>query len=326
MTYITNTITNANPGPTLYSAIETAMLAQGWTLVDTVTIGSNTHKVLKSAGASGGNTYGLDWYLDINYPTTGTTGGIRFCPFESYDAVNHLGIRGPYSANSITIDATTFSRYGATGYALETNWANSASYAQLSTALTTAAFTYRISVTRNRIVGLLDNVPGAFFYAGFFTPSSAFSSNAGSALFPLVQAIVTPTGGAQSGTTSSNACLTRLPNLATMTNSGWSYHVTIPNPSINSSGFPEGQIGVAASPFTGRSTGAPLIVAANAGGANASTPSNATPLVDNIGTIDDIIGAYVNTGSVRGDSMTVGSDTWYDCAPSSAFTLFFRGV
>lgn len=329
MTFITGTITNANPGPTLYSAIETAALALGWTLVDTVTIGGNTHKVLKSAGASGGNTQGLDWYLDINYPTTGTTGGIRFCPFETYNASTHVAGGGPYSQSNTTIDATYYSRFGATQSALETNWANTTSYTGLSTALVTIAFTYWISITRDRIIVMLSNVATAIAYAGFFTPSSAFSSNAGSALFPLVAAYLSPPSGASySNATNSTACLTRLPKLGAMASSGWQYHCIIATNTANFGNFPEGQIGVAVSPFTGRSTGTPLTVAANAAGLSLTGPSSNTTsaATDGIGTIDDIIVDYVSAGSIRGDSITIGSDTWYGITPSTASGLFFRGV
>lgn len=329
MTFITGTITNSNPGPTLYSAIETAALALGWTLVDTVTIGSNTHKVLKSAGASGGNSQGIDWYLDINYPTTGTTGGIRFCPFETYNATSHVAGGGPYSQSNTTIDATYYSRFGATQSALETNWANTTSYTGLSTSLVTIAFTYWISITRDRIIVMLSNVATAIAYAGFFTPSSAFSSNAGSALFPLVMAYLSPpANSSNSNGASSTACLTRLPKLSAMTNSGWNNHCIIATNIAYFGNFPEGQLGVGVSPFTGRSTGTPLTVAANASGTSLTAPASsaASAATDAIGTIDDVIVDYVSSTSIRGDSITIGSDTWYGISPSNVSGLFFKGI
>jgi hypothetical protein len=269
---------------------------------------------------------GLDWYLDINFPTTGTTGGIRFCSFETYNASTHVAGGGPYASSNTTIDLTQYSRFGSTQSALETNWLNTASNS-LSTALTTTAFAYRISVTRNRIIVLLDNVPGQIAYAGFFTPSSAFASNAGSALFPLVTTVLSPANSVSSSG-SANACLSRMPKLGTMTGFGWVYHCVIPSNVTYVGGSPEGQPGVAVSPFTGRSTGSPLPVIANASGANITAPSTSpnAALLDNIGTIDDVIATYVSTGSVRGDSVTIGSDTWYDCTPSAAATLFFRAI
>jgi hypothetical protein len=328
MTTINGTITSANPGPALYSALETAMLADGWTLEDTVVIGGNTHKVLKSAAA--GNVQNLDWFLDINYPTTGTTGGVRFAPFEAYTAASDLGVRGPYTANvSTTIDGTTYSRFGATGSALETNWANSASYTGLSLALTTGSFNYRISVTRNRIISLLTNSPNQIAYAGFFTPSAAHASHAGAALFPLVMAVFNSTvasaiTGGSAGTTT--LALTRLPKLTTMVANGWATYGIVPTQVVGVGGAPEGQIGTLVSPFTGRSSVRPLPVLINAAGTTISAITTSTPLVDEIGTIEDVACGYVATTSIRDDSVTIGSDTWYDVTPSSASTLFFRAI
>jgi hypothetical protein len=328
MTTINGTITSANPGPALYSALETAMLADGWTLEDTVVIGGNTHKVLKSAAA--GNAQGLDWYLDINFPTTGTTGGIRFAPFESYTAASDLGIRGPYTANvSTIIDATTYSRFAATGSALETNWSNSASYTGLSLPLTTGVFNYRVSVTRNRIIAMLTNNPNQIAYAGFFVPSAAHASHAGAALFPLIMAVFSSSAsaavtGGSAGTTS--VALTRLPKLTSMLSNGWATYAIVPTSTAGIGGSPEGQVGVAVSPFTGRATLRPLPILINAQGTTISAPSTSTALLDEIGTIEDVACGYVSSSSIRDDSVTIGSDTWYDVTPSASSTLFFRGI
>lgn len=330
MTTINGTISaNANPGPAFYAAIEPTLLALGFTLVDTVVIGGNTHKVLKSAGASGGNTYGLDWYLDINYPTTGITGGIRFAPFEGYNASTHVATNGPYASSSLTIDPTTYSRFGTTPSALETNWVNSASYTAISGSLVTAAFNYRVSITRDRIIALLTNNPGQLHYAGFFTPSAAHSSTAGAALYPLVMAVLTAGSGYSFTSTSAsqtNCAFTRLPKLSAMTSSGWAGSGIIATQVGGVGGAPEGQIGTAASPFTGRSTLKPLPVMMSASGVSVSSVGNNTPLVDDVGTLDDVSCGYVSSSSVRDDSVTVGSDTWYDCSPNSNSTLFMRGV
>jgi hypothetical protein len=328
MTTINGTITSANPGPALYTAIETAALADGWTLDDTVVIGGNTHKVLKSAAA--GNVQNLDWFLDINYPTTGVTGGIRFTPFESYNAGTDQGTRGPFSGTSnTTIDATTYSRYGATGSALETNWANTTSYTGLSHALTTSAFSYRISVTRNRIIALLTNNVSQIAYAGFFTPTAAHASWAGAALFPLVVAkltIGTASSTSENSAASVTACLTRLPKVAALASSGWGHHVTIPTTTTYIGTQGEGQIGVADSPFTGRRSFAPLRIWGNSSGTSASVPGTSTPGLDELGSLDDVGIGYVLSSSIREDSVTVGAETWYATTPSASATLFFRGI
>jgi hypothetical protein len=320
MTFITPaSITNANPGPTLYAVIETAALALGFTLDDTVTIGGNTHKVLKSAAA--GNTYGLDWYLDINYPTTGTTGGMRFAPFEGYTAASDVGTRGPFG-NTVTstLDATTYSRYGATTNALETNWTNNSSASGVSMPLSTSAFTYWISITRDRIIVLTSVNVSIIYYTGFFTPSSAHSSNAGAALFPLVMAAIST--GAQCATgngSTATMAFTRVPKASTI---AWADSGRINSLAPQVHALVEGQVGTAVSEFTGRATIIPLQVQMG----SASVPSTSTPLAANVGQISDVATGYVTTAAVRGDTVTVGSDTWYAATASGSATLFMRGV
>jgi hypothetical protein len=48
--------------------------------------------------------------------------------------------------------------------------------------------------------------------------------------------------------------------------------------------------------------------------------------VNTIGTIDDVIIAFVNPASGQRDTLTIGSDTWYAAAPSSNATILFRGI
>lgn len=314
MTFITGSITNANPGPALYAVIETAALADGWTLDDTVTIGGNTHKVLKSAAA--GNTYALDWYLDINYPTTGTTGGIRFCPFEGYTAASDVATRGPRTGSSdSTIETTYYSRLGATTQALETTWANTASNTGLSTALTTSAFTYWVSITRNRIIVLLSNVGTSVAYAGFFTPTSAHTSHAGASLFPLVMAVIN-SGASAFASTSSTASMafTRVPK---STSTNWGSNAGTDRLGLITSG----QVGVADSLNTGQTLLSPLPVYMGAQAASSSVPGGSF-----VGTFDGLATGYVVSSAIRGDTVTVGSDTWYALAPSSSVTVFLKGV
>lgn len=320
MTFITGTVTNANPGPTLYALIETPALAAGWTLDDTVVIGGNTHKVLKSAAA--GNTYGLDWYLDINYPTTGITGGMRFTPFEGYTAASDVGLRGPYSAANAVLDATTYSRFGATTSALETNWANSASYTALSATLSTSTFTYWITITRDRIIVMTSLQATQVSYAGFFTPTSAHSSNAGAALFPLVTATVTANSASTSSTTPSSVTMafTRTPKLTSIPSWGSSAYATAQAGVLGF--FGSGQAGVAASEITGASQLVPVPILMGVG----VTPGVGSTLSALAGYFDGVAAGYVLSSAVRGDSLTVGSDTWYAATPSGSYGLFFKGA
>ncbi len=318
MTYITGSITNANPGPTLYALIETAALADGWTLDDTVVIGANTHKVLKSAAA--GNTYALDWYLDINYPTTGTTGGIRFTPFEGYTAATDLALRGPRSgASDTTIDATTYSRYGLTASALETNWANTTAYTTMSVVLSAAATTYWISITRNRIIVLLSSAPTQLAYAGFYTPLSSVSTWAGAALFPLITTVIPATAIAVASTTASTtaASLTRLPKATTVQ---WGTHVSVQG--LIPLNYVGGQAGTAVSPFTGEVAIVPLPIVAGGTSVNAAS-GNTTAF---IGNLDGVATGFVAGTTVRGDTLTIGADTWISHTISSSQAVFFKAV
>ena len=324
MTFISTPITSANPGPAIYAAIETAALADGWTLDDTVTIGSNTHKVLKSAAA--GNAQGKDWYLDINYPTTGTTGGIRFAPFEGYTAASDVGLRGPYATTNSTIEATNYSAFGATTSALETSWSNTASYTNLSLALTTGSFTANVSVTRNRIIVQLTNDQNKIAYTGFWTPSSAHSSHAGASLFPLIMTVLVNSNAksTSAGGTGASAALTRAPKAAS-TNFGqtwsWANSVAVPITDLYAAGLHAGQPGIATSPFTGTNDLVPVPVLMG-------WPSQFTGTYhsSNVGYLDGVaIGAIAST-AIRADEVTIGSDQWYATAPSSSFAVWFKAV
>lgn len=327
MTFITGSITNANPGPALYTVIETAALADGWTLDDTRVIGANTHKVLKSAAA--GNTYGLDWFLDINYPTTGITGGIRFAAFEGYTSGTGLAVNGPYTGSSTVIDPTTYSRFGSTGSALETNWYNTAAHTAMSNMLSTSAFTYWVSITRDRIIVMLTTQPSIIHYAGFYTPTAAHASHAGASMFPLITTRVTTTNSATTATSvsaasvaTSTASLTRIPKI---TSGNW-------NTNCSTWGGPQlvgtlgagviGSGGLSPSEITGETTVTPVpILAGSAVAATVGTTPSAF-----IGTLEDVGGASVVATSVRGDTVTIGADTWYACTHATQFTLLFRGV
>lgn len=317
MAFITGSVTNANPGPTLYALIETAALGIGWTLDDTVVIGSNTHKVLKSAAA--GNTYGLDWYLDINYPTTGITGGMRFAPFEGYTAASDVGLRGPYQASNTTIDATTYSRFGASTSALETNWANTASFSALSATLSTSAFTYWISVTRDRIIVMTSLQATAIFYTGFFTPTALHTSHAGASLFPLVMARVSPNTGATTDTSSSTTTMsfTRVPK-ATSINWGGS-GIVVGAASTVGWGL-AGVVGTGVSEYTGLTQiiQLPVVMGTN--------QINTGAGYAHVGYLNGLAEGFTVGTAVRGDTITVGSDTWYATTVSSNLSLFMAGV
>lgn len=319
MTYATGTINNANPGPTLYTALETTLIAAGYTLVDTVVIGARTHKVLKSEAAS--NSYALDWYLNIHYPTTGA-GSIFFTPFESFDPATDLAYRGPYTAASTTIDPTTYSRYGATGYTLETNWQNTGSATGYDNPLSTSAFNYYFTATPDRTIFASTVVPGEMHYAGFFTPTAEHAAHAGAAMFPLITAhfaTASTTSQSSSSSTSCSASLTRMPKFTT---ASWQSNVIIDIPYARMSG----QVGaLGASGGSGQITVARKPVTMGVSGLNATSASIYSPGL--VGYLSDVGNTWTDGTIVRGDTLLDNNgDTWVGIEDSSNVGLWFRAV
>jgi hypothetical protein len=291
MTLITPTIAaDANPGPLVYAELATAMLALGWTLDDTRVIGARTHKVMKSAAA--GNSRNLDWYLDISYPTTGVASGLLITPFEGYNSATGLATRGPYSANDTTLDGTTYSRFGATASALETNWANTASWTQLDSPLSISSFAMIASITRDRVILLVGTEPTQASYAGFFTPTAEHAAHAGAALFPLITTRLSGATARDSsgGSGSVQVAMTRLPKVSTV---NWNGHCTL----APITSFMGGRVGGAVSAVDNRVTGSPFYVAAGA---------TATGGAATIGELDGVLAANADPAVVRGDTVNAG--------------------
>jgi hypothetical protein len=313
MTYWEETIpADANPGPLVHTALATKLLAQGWTLEDTVVIGARTHKVYKSAAA--GNTYALDWYLDVSYPTTGVASGVLLAPFEGYTAASDVALRGPYTASNTTIDGTTYSRLGATTSALETNWANTTSHTSLDTPLSTSAFVINASVTRDRVVLLASTEPTQISYTGFYTPTAAHVTHAGAALFPL---IMTRLNGSSdrvtSGTASAaSAAVTRVPKLSTIQ---WAASVIVtPNTArLN------GRIGGATSEGDNQITTVPFLVAIGAASINA-------PGASHVGELDGIQVGWADAAVARGDVVTIDGATFTLSTVTSSATVCMEQV
>jgi hypothetical protein len=312
MTYWEETIpADANPGPLVHTALATKLLAQGWTLEDTVVISTRTHKVYKSAAA--GNTYGLDWYLDISYPTTGIASGVLLAPFEGYTAASDVALRGPYSASSAVIDATTYSRFGATTSALETNWANAATFTSLDTPLSTSAFVINASVTRNRVILLSSTEPTQVSYCGFFTPTSAHVAHSGGALFPLVSTRLLSHADRVSSSTASSvsAVLTRVPKSSSVS---WAAHCIVGPNTMRMNG----RIGGAASEGDNQITTVPFLVAF--GGVSWGTGVTAQ-----IGELDGVQCGWADPAVARGDVVTVGGVT-YTLSTQSGGTILMAQV
>jgi hypothetical protein len=297
MTYWEETIpADANPGPLVYTALATKLLALGWTLEDTVVIGARTHKVLKSAAA--GNTYNLDWFLDVSYPTTGIATGLMLCPFEGYTAASDVALRGPYAASSTTLDPTTYSRFGATTSALESSWVNSSFFSSLDTPLSTSAFVINASVTRDRVILLSSTEGTQVSYCGFYTPTAAHVAHAGASLFPLVLARLSGLSERASSTTNASvaAALTRIPKVSAVQ---WGTHCVVGPITMRING----RIGGSASEVDSQITTSPFLV-----GAGGSTWSSAAG-VSQIGELDGVQGGYADAAVTRGDTVVVDGVT-----------------
>jgi hypothetical protein len=324
MTFVQNVATpiaSPNPGPALYAALEPTLFALGWELIATVVIGGNTHKVLRSAGA--GNAQGLDFYVDINYPTTGITGGIRIAPFEDFNPTGNLGIRGPYAqSNQGVPDPTTFSRFGAAGYALETTWNNTASSTALSLVLATSGLVYWASITRNRIILMLSSLPTRMIYSGFYLPTPEFAAHAGDALFPLI-VVVTFAGanmGADSAGSNSYMSFTRMPRLTSAPGlvNNWSYQGHLPG--LNAASMLGAGLAGTPSEMVGSVRLAPVPIVAGAQSPAAGQPGQ------RVGDLEDVRSGFVPTTFLRGDHVVEGADTFYGTAPNQNHTYFMKAV
>lgn len=309
MAYNTGVITDPSPGPALHTALATLLTSAGYALVDTVVISTRTHKVWKSPAAS--NAAGLDWYLDVAYTTTGN-GNLWLLPFEGYDASTDLALRGIVSGSSITtIDAATGSRFGATASALETNWYGPAqSSTSMALTLTTTAFTYWASITADRVIVMHTNLASSIFYTGLYTPDATYASKAGSALFPLIALRAAPSSStcfalASPTLASVTAALTRVAPVTALTGSGWGAHVGCwYGFAARGVATPSGSTAIAVP------SGSSLYVEGDCNGADAG-------YVGRFGVLKDIAVGTTTTGAVaRGDTVTIGTDTWIACSES----------
>ncbi|MFD6699678.1 MULTISPECIES: hypothetical protein [unclassified Microbacterium] len=318
MAYITNTITSANPGLDLHTAMASALTTAGYTLVDTVVISTRTHKVWKCPAAN--NTAGLDWYLDIAYPTTGN-GNMSILPFESYDPATHLALRGIIASGSTTIDATTFSVNGATSAALESasnclHAGNAVAGNQL--VLTTSSFGYWISITGNRVIALTSADPTFVVYAGMHSPSGAHATAAGAKLFPLIFAKINAFSANSTSTNapSSTACgLTRLPQLSSLTSTGWRYQLQA------ASAFPLAALPQIPSGATGAFPLATSPILAIAGIADLTQGAQGW-----WGTFYDLMLVNAAATVSRGDTITIGTDNCVLTNQSSNYALAFKAL
>ena len=313
--YVTGTITDANPGAALHTAMASALTTAGFTLVDTVVISTRTHKIWKSAAAN--NAQGLDWYLDVIYTTTGA-GTFSLVPFEFFDPATDLGYRGPHSAPGSTIDAATFSRYGATGQTLEnTAWVSaSGSYTWITSPLVTTSFGYWVSVTGDRVSLLQSNDASRPLYAGFYQPDSLHAAKAGAGLYPLTAArLMAANSSSAANPGSVSASLTRVPPITAFTGN-WSDHLLIEG--LGDSGMAV-QRGQYPSIPAGSTVAHPLVAVPVEMWTFGMIPSTRW------GTLRDVV-QFPSSGVARGDTVTIDGSTYVATTTTSGMSFAFKAV
>jgi hypothetical protein len=276
MTYINGTI-NTGQDADLYNAMATALATNGYSLVDTQVISTRTHKVWKNPAAN--NSSGQDWFLDIAYSTTGQA-GLYIHPFEAYDAVNHLGIRGVITGGtSFTPESTYYSRYGTTGFALETNWLQTSDGIQLPTSA--SSYGYMLSIDTERISGFTTASTSAICYVGLITLSLRSATAAGTAALPLV---VNTTAGYRQ---------TRHPKRTTAGVPTFGFLTSF---ATNTVQFPSGDFNSMAA------CAEPVRVAPNS--------VTGTSIAAYAGTLKGVVALNVDASVNRGDEITIGADTY----------------
>lgn len=323
MTTVSVSVTGAaDPGPAFYTSISTYLLAEGFTLADTVVIGSRTHKVMKSAAAD--NSHALDWYLDISYPTTGT-GALLMCAFEGFVAATDLATNGPVMANITTTDGTTHSRYGTTGSALETNWTNTSTQTGIRVgSLTASTYGYIGSITMDRVILNLTIEAAALHYVGFFEPTADHAAEAGAALYPLVTAHFSTAAAdlAPNSSTTGTIALSRAPKYTSI---NWAAHCCSTVPWMEMGGLVGGggpHVATAKRLLARR----PIVTGWNTlvPSAGTSAPAGGIGIV---GHFYDLANSWTDGSIVRGDTLTDASaDTWWAVDDTSALGLWFKAV
>lgn len=320
MTFLLNTLTDGNAASVLAGSIDTALIANGYVLVDTVVITTLTHKVYKNPASN--NVSGLDWFVVISYPTTGV-GNIDIIPMEYYDPATHLAYRVVNSESSSALETTYYSKYGATGYALNAAQLAIKPGASNNFYLSTAAtsFAYWISITKDRILGMTSQINNKVLYVGVYTPDSEYSSYCGSALFPLIACSILNDGLAQS------KAITRAPKLQLNTMPRWDIIPTV-----------EGEYGTQGSASIGPripdgppdATGKQYATLYRVSGASYSNGATDGRTAGVYGRLKDVAFTHGASTVTQGSTVTIAGETWYVSAPAngsySSGLVLFRGV
>lgn len=284
MGYITGTLSDANPGATIYALIETELLAEGYVLADTVVIGPLTHKIWRNPAAN--NPSAQDYYLDIFYNTAGA-GTVRFQLFEDYNATTKQMIRMATYASSV--DAT-YRSYQAAGLALE-----STNPARIFLTTSTASFGYWILVTNKAIVSIGSVDPTYMGYLGLYDPYPEYAAAAGDLLLPLVSARMVQ-GTSQPGGGQNPLGLTRIPPQPAGNGAPYSFVTQSALPQLSST---QVRLPTGNSIFGGGFVAADIEIV---------MPVPTSPA--RFGTLYDVAILPVDATIARGDTVSIDGNTW----------------
>ena len=177
---------------------------------------------------------------------------------------------------------------------------------------------YWISITGNRVAAISSANADKLIYAGLFTPHAQHTAAAGASAFPLVTARLSAAGdaaGSISAASSVTALLPRVPKATALTASGWGFIPTLKayGPYDLCPPLPTGVLLVQAKVLTFPvAVGVSPTYVAGAGGGF-------------LGTLDGVA-MTGSVGTARGDTVTIGPDTWVLGTSSGTTSILFKAV
>lgn len=302
MAFSSGTI-SANFAPALQSALVALAQQAGFTLIDTVTAtsGSNTatHKILQSPTPT---IQSSTWVLDI--VVCGNS--LSMCACETWDATAHTGTGfcgtsyNGVSFNSVLIPSGTFEQKNVAGAgASAIGYGNATSQQTLS-----STFGWWASMTANRVILMTSLNPTVLDYAGLFAPFTDVAQGWGSTRYPIVSLEM----NSNSNTSSySNSFFTEYGGTGNQTVSGIS---RLPGLSTAPYRYVVGTGGIFRTPGGGslpaltQSDGRPVPIVP------VGVVSTDTGDLGILGLVVDVGIVRASSTVARGDTVSVGSDTW----------------
>jgi len=308
MAYISGPMTNSNSSSALWALMDAEMIATGWVLDDTVVISTFTYKVYKSPAA--GNSILKDFWIAIKYTTVGI-GSIALAVMEGYNPTTHLMTRPGFNYSQNVVEQTYYSNFGTTTVALNAVTMDTVWFPLPTVA--TASY-YNISMTRDRIILSLLNDAG-FLYAGIYTPTADALAWSGSSSFPLLSAYLIASSssfGAEFG--QAKIAFNRMPKMRTGV-MNWNAYVL--STSLVAA-LTTGTVGAAStSDLTGkRILVNPICYHVVQGGLG----------YEWFGYASDVAGGFVVNTAAKGDTITIGSETWAVASYNGGYAAFMRAI